>query len=99
MSSIIQNIFSSYGALESGLKLFANTTNIHAMGAQNTVTFGACNIVFDTVYYRHEEHYFNNISLNIRGGEKVIITGLSGCGKSTFIRMLLKYITFHQELF
>ena len=35
---------------------------------------------------------FNNLSLTIRRGEKVLLTGESGSGKSTLVKTLLKYI-------
>ena len=35
---------------------------------------------------------FNNLSLNIKRGEKILLSGESGSGKSTLTKMLLRYI-------
>ena len=35
---------------------------------------------------------FNNLNLTIKKGEKILISGESGCGKTTLVKMLLRYI-------
>ena len=35
---------------------------------------------------------FNNLNLNIKYGEKILVTGKSGSGKSTLFRILMRYI-------
>ena len=39
------------------------------------------------------DYIFNNISLNIKYGSKYLIYGKSGSGKSTIIKILLKYLS------
>lgn len=44
------------------------------------------------VYPQKSETTLRNINLAIRKGEKIGIAGSSGCGKSTFIKIILKLI-------
>ena len=43
----------------------------------------------DFSYPNTEEKIFNNLSLNIKKGEKIAIVGISGSGKSTLLNLLL----------
>lgn len=50
-------------------------------------------IVFDNVSFHYEENepVLRNISLRIRQGESLAIVGPNGCGKSTFVNLLLRF--------
>ena len=45
----------------------------------------------DFSYPNTEEKIFNNLSLNIQKGEKIVIVGMSGSGKSTLLNLLLHF--------
>ena len=45
----------------------------------------------DFSYSNTEEKIFNNLSLNIKKGEKIAIVGMSGSGKSTLLNLLLNF--------
>ena len=45
----------------------------------------------DFSYPNSEEKIFNNLSLNIKKGEKIAIVGISGSGKSTLLNLLLRF--------
>ena len=45
----------------------------------------------DFSYPNSEEKIFNNLSLNIKKGEKIAIVGMSGSGKSTLLNLLLHF--------
>jgi len=52
-------------------------------------------IVLENVSFRYDEHapyIFENINLTIQAGESVVITGHSGCGKTTLIKIMLGLI-------
>lgn len=53
----------------------------------------------ETIEYKHvdfsypnrEEKIFNNMSMNINRGEKVALIGDSGVGKSTFVKLMMRF--------
>ncbi len=49
-------------------------------------------ISFNNLSYSvHGKTLFNNLSLNIYQGEKILLTGKSGSGKSTLMKILMRY--------
>ena len=42
-------------------------------------------------YPKREEKIFNNVSMNIKKGEKIAIIGESGIGKSTFVKLIMRF--------
>ena len=51
------------------------------------------NIRFNNLNYKiGNKVLFNNLNLNIKYGEKILITGKSGSGKSTLFRILMRYV-------
>lgn len=55
------------------------------------------NISFKNVgYIKNEQTVLKNINLNIRKSEKVYITGESGTGKSSLMKLLLKYFSINE---
>ena len=50
-------------------------------------------IVFDDVTFNYQEtrSVLNGISLTIPGGQKVAVVGPSGAGKTTFVRLILRF--------
>ena len=61
----------------------------------NNTNFSKINsIVFDNVSYSKEElNIIKNINLRIEKNEHIYITGTSGIGKSTLMKLLLRYFT------
>ncbi|WP_243518860.1 MULTISPECIES: ABC transporter ATP-binding protein [unclassified Candidatus Cardinium] len=43
-----------------------------------------------TFHYEPKAHMFNQISVEIKGGEKIGLVGLSGSGKTTFVHLILR---------
>ena len=55
---------------------------------QSTITFN--NVSFG---YTKENSVFNNLTLNLRAGEKIGLVGHSGSGKSSLLNLLMRYFT------
>lgn len=53
---------------------------------------GDINIKNLSYVYGKERKVFNNFSMNIRYGEKILVAGDSGCGKSTLLKIIIKYL-------
>ena len=49
-------------------------------------------VIKDLDYKIGTKVLFDYISFQIKAGEKVLLCGESGCGKSTFVKMLMRYI-------
>ncbi len=50
-------------------------------------------ITFTNLTYKYSSKtLYNNINLKIKGGEKIIVSGKSGTGKSTLFKLLSRYI-------
>jgi ATP-binding cassette subfamily B protein len=84
-----------YDAFADGGEIVAILNDVHdikdAHGAKAFVVDRG-NIAFNDVsFYFHEERsILNNMSVTIRGGQKVALVGPSGAGKSTITKLLLR---------
>lgn len=81
------------GNIEQGLStIFISEDIIDDKNAKDLIiTF--CNISYKNVSFRYNDSsdIFKDLSIDIRGGSKVGLIGYSGTGKSTFIKLLLRY--------
>ena len=61
----------------------------------STVSFKTINgnIKVENLSFKRIDYLFNNINYEIKEGSKVMLVGSSGCGKSTFLKILLKYFS------
>ena len=51
------------------------------------------NILFKNLVYKVGSRFlFDNINIEIKKGEKILISGASGSGKSSFVKILMRYI-------
>ncbi|MDR0642580.1 MAG: ABC transporter ATP-binding protein/permease [Treponema sp.] len=93
LTTVISNLLETYAAAE---RYFAVKDDlpeiIEAPGALELEGIG--DLVFDQVdfaYRKGGESIIRNLSFEIKKGEKIGITGESGIGKSTVIRLLLRF--------
>lgn len=94
MDDQLKHIIFDYGIVKSSMDLIKplpnQKTNYNNVTEVNPAKgIGLKNVTFK---YPNSNHLIlNNISLHINAGEKVVILGDIGCGKSTILKLLLKY--------
>ncbi len=81
------------GATNYLFDLLNNNDNSEVRGDPQKVSFGDIKLDNVSFYYpsNPERKVFENLSLTIRRGEKTVLTGPSGNGKSTLAKLLLGY--------
>ncbi len=93
MSWAYNNVSKMFGNISSALETLAvdpeiidckNAIDLHVRKA--TISFE--NVTFA---YPNRDVLFDNLCINIKSGEKVGLVGLSGSGKSTFIKLISRY--------
>lgn len=97
MDDQLKHIIFDYGIVKSSMDLIKplqkqnkgreNDNNIQ--NVDNSKGIGLKNVTFK--YPNSNNLILNNISLHINPGDKVVILGDIGCGKSTILKLLLKY--------
>ncbi|MBT3069750.1 ABC transporter ATP-binding protein/permease [Rhodomicrobium sp. Az07] len=90
---VIAGIFDNVGAVQDGMEALSKPwTVVDAAEAKSLeVTNGA--IAYENVrfHYGHGEGLIQDLTLDIRPGQKVGLVGRSGAGKSTLINILLRF--------
>lgn len=89
----LSKFFDRYGGIQEGLDtLFKPLTVVDAPDAEPFV-YKRGKIEFSSITYRYQTNkpLFKNFSLTIKPGEKVGLVGYSGSGKSSLIKLLLRY--------
>lgn len=87
------NISRAFGQLGSALDtLSVDPIILDKKGAKSLRATNA-NITFDNVSFAYDgkNNIFEDLSLNIKAGEKVGLVGTSGAGKSTFVKLIARY--------
>ena len=99
---IVQNIFSNWFSIQSHQKVFddvisrieSNKALDHDQKTISEFTFNS-SILIKNVSYKHsstKENLLKNININIKKGQKVLVTGQTGSGKSTLIDLIMGLI-------
>jgi ABC-type bacteriocin/lantibiotic exporter with double-glycine peptidase domain len=83
------NISRSMAGLERIFELFKEEPELSGGEPINTIECIECREV--GFYYNEEEQVLKNLNLKIKRGEKVALVGESGEGKSTLVKMILKF--------
>jgi ATP-binding cassette subfamily B protein len=103
----VQTIFTSYSNLvyfkenlkkilivlnfKTKTKNFFNNNSINKIQQENFVKINFQNIKFSYLN-KKTNILFDDLNLEIKNGEKVILTGESGSGKSTFVKIILGFL-------
>lgn len=88
----INQIAKEVGVSKAALSLLSVPQEItdHTDAIRLSVNQGAISLEKITFHYQANAHMFNQLSINIKGGEKVGLVGLSGSGKTTFVHLILR---------
>ena len=84
----LKRVMELYSISKEEFSISEKSINYHLLG----------NIIFKRVSYSYNgiNNILNNINLSIKAGEHVLIYGDSGHGKSTLVKILMKYMTDYQ---
>lgn len=87
------NLSRSLGMVKSALETLAVEPDIKDKPKAKKMKIRKAEISFENVEYAYndKQDIFNNLSLNIKAGEKIGLVGHSGSGKSTFIKLIARY--------
>lgn len=89
-TDMMQNIFLMKTLSQNVAPIFANQNQ--QLDSQEYVRGISGNIRVEDIHFSYDKHpkgCLRGVSMNIKRGEKVAIVGESGCGKSTFLKILL----------
>lgn len=86
---IIKSSIDLIRPLEQSTKRHKKSQQVSIANDNNDEGIGLKNVTFK--YPNSETKILNNISLHINKGEKVVILGDIGCGKSTILKLFLRY--------
>ncbi len=90
---IINSIFHLYGQIADGLDMLYAPDGVADLPFAHKIKMVGRTINFQNVgfAYPQKENLFNDFNLKIKSGEKIGLVGHSGSGKSTIIKLLVRY--------
>lgn len=93
----ITQIAKEVGVSKAALSLISvpHEINDHPNATPLLVQQGAICLDRVTFGYKGQANMFNQIAIQIKGGEKVGLVGLSGSGKTTFVHLILRLYNLH----
>lgn len=85
-------LFRNLGTVQNGMETLSQPYAVQEAPQATELQPNQGDITFDDVSFQYAkaQPLFQNLSLHIRGGEKVGVVGASGAGKSTLISLLLR---------
>lgn len=89
MASMFENI----GTVQDGLGTLTRAASVQDAPKATSLDVTRGEVAFDQVSFNYngERQVLDNLSLNIKPGEKIGLVGRSGAGKSTLINLLLRF--------
>lgn len=94
MVNIIPTVISSATAAGRMRRIMELKAEKRVQGHEDKIPDGALGVGFEGVSfaYKGAEPILRNVNLEIKPGEKIVITGLSGEGKTTLLRLLVAVV-------
>lgn len=90
--SAIPLLFQSIGIAKQAFSVMSDPQDIVDSPHAKMLKVSSGEIVFDNISFSYgKKKLFENMSVHIRKGEKVGIVGYSGSGKSTFVKLILRF--------
>ena len=93
MGWLLPHFFKQVGTCQQALGLIRKPHQIADVPHAPDLALIRGKIVFNNVHfhYNSDVDLFKNKNITIQSGEKVGLVGYSGCGKSTFVNLILRY--------
>ena len=90
---VITGVFENVGTVQEGMETISVPHSIVDSATAVPLTVGAGAIGFENIrfHYGRETGVIDDLSLDVRAGEKIGLVGPSGAGKSTLVNLLLRF--------
>ena len=91
-SRVVRDIYESFADAKEMVDILKLPYEVKDLPDAKSLTITKGAIVFDNVTFNFQksQHIIDQLSLHIKGGEKIALVGPSGAGKSTFVKVLLR---------
>lgn len=93
LSMTLQGMFRNYGIIDSALQICRRSHHVVDKPEARDLRVYNGAITFENVmfHYKKSTPLFSELSVTIKGGEKVGLVGFSGSGKTSFVNLLLRF--------
>ncbi len=92
-SRIIRDFYESYADAREMVEIMKLPREVKNIPTAQSLRVSAGEVAFNNVSFsfNNDRQVLKNVSIKIKAGEKVALVGPSGAGKTTFIRLLLRF--------
>ena len=94
----VSTLFENIGVVQDGIETIARDRKIVDVPGAKPLQIRQGVICYDTIHFNYGKHrsdiekgIIDELSLSVRGGEKIGVVGRSGSGKSTLVSLLLRF--------